>query len=87
MERNSIVVENEEAIGEYFELRQLLSEKSADFRAVITHPTYALPFLNAGRLVEVREGEKDFGWAVVVGYNKIVNQKVKTVALSGLGRG
>ncbi len=80
-ERDSIVIENEDMISEYYELRQLLSEKSADFRAVITHPTYALPFLNAGRLVEIREGNKDFGWGVVVGYNKIINPKVRTFLL------
>lgn len=61
----------------------MLAEKAADFRAVITHPTYALPFLNAGRLVEIREGDKDFGWGVVLGYNKIVNQKVFPTALRG----
>ena len=76
-ERDSIVIEDEEDIKEYFELRQLLKEKGADFRDVITHPTYSLPFLNAGRLVEVKDGDHDFGWGVVIAYNKIVNQKVR----------
>lgn len=76
IDRDSIVLENEDEVGEYYELRQLLSENGADFCAVITHPTYALPFLNAGRLVEVREGDKDFGWGIVVGYNKIINPRV-----------
>ncbi|ORX33502.1 putative ATP-dependent RNA helicase [Kockovaella imperatae] len=74
-ERDAIVVEDEENIKEYYEIRQLLKEKGQDFQAVITHPTYALPFLNAGRLVEIKDGDRDFGWGVVVAYNKVVNQK------------
>jgi ATP-dependent RNA helicase DOB1 len=77
-ERDLIKIEDEEGIKEYYELRQLLKEKGADFQAVITHPTYALPFLNAGRLVEIRDGDKDFGWGVVVAYNKVINPKVRT---------
>jgi ATP-dependent RNA helicase DOB1 len=61
-------------------LRQLLKEKAHDFQAVITHPTYALPFLNAGRLVEVRDGDRDFGWGVIIAYNKINNAKVGHVS-------
>jgi ATP-dependent RNA helicase DOB1 len=53
-----------------------LKEKAVDFQAVITHPTYALPFLNAGRLVEIKDGDKDFGWGVVIAYNKVINPKV-----------
>ena len=70
------MIDDEENIKEYYEIRQLLKEKAQDFQSVITHPTYALPFLNAGRLVEVRDGDKDFGWGVVVAYNKVINPKV-----------
>jgi ATP-dependent RNA helicase DOB1 len=54
----------------------VLQEKGDDFRAVITHPTYSLPFLNTGRLIEIKDGEKDYGWGVVVAYNKVTSQKV-----------
>lgn len=77
VERDLIKVENEVAIQEYYELRQLLKEKAQDFQAVITHPQYSLPFLNAGRLVEIRDGDKDFGWGVVVAYNKVINPRVR----------
>nr|XP_031861831.1 uncharacterized protein CI109_002660 [Kwoniella shandongensis]KAA5528903.1 hypothetical protein CI109_002660 [Kwoniella shandongensis] len=75
VERDAIVVENEDEIKEYYELRQQLKEKGQDFQAVISHPSYSLRFLQAGRLVEIRDGDKDFGWGVVVAYNKIVNPK------------
>jgi ATP-dependent RNA helicase DOB1 len=75
-ERDAIKVDREDEIKEYYELRQLLKEKGQDFQAVISHPTYSLPFLNPGRLIEVKDGDADFGWGVVVGYNKIINPKV-----------
>ncbi|ORY25352.1 rRNA-processing arch domain-domain-containing protein [Naematelia encephala] len=76
-ERDAIKIEGEDEVAEYYELRQVLKDKGNDFRAVITHPTYVLPFLNTGRLVEIKDGDKDFGWGVVLGYNKIVNPKGK----------
>ncbi|OCF59139.1 ATP-dependent RNA helicase DOB1 [Kwoniella mangroviensis CBS 10435] len=76
--RDAIVVEKEDEISEYYELRQQLKEKGQDFQAVISHPSYSLKFLQAGRLVEIRDGDKDFGWCVVVAYNKVVNPKGRT---------
>ncbi|GFZ49054.1 Hydrolase acting on acid anhydrides to facilitate cellular and subcellular movement [Saitozyma sp. JCM 24511] len=81
-ERDAIKVEKEDEIAEYYELRQLLKDKGQDFQAVITHPTYALPFLNAGRLVEVKDGDKDFGWGVVVAFNKIIPPKGRPPVVS-----
>lgn len=75
-ERDTIKIEREEEIDEYWELRKVLQEKGDDFRSVITHPAYSLPFLNQGRLVEIKDGDKDYGWGVVVAYNKITSQKV-----------
>jgi ATP-dependent RNA helicase DOB1 len=48
----------------------------SDFREVITHPTYALPFLQPGRLVKVKYQNLDFGWGVVVNFEKRVTPKV-----------
>ncbi|WVR04355.1 hypothetical protein IAU60_001356 [Kwoniella sp. DSM 27419] len=77
-ERDAIEVEKEDEIKEYYEIRQQLKEKGQDFQAVITHPTYSLRFLQAGRMVEIKDGEKDFGWGVVVAFNKVVNPKGRT---------
>lgn len=60
----------------------MLKEKGQDFQAVISHPTYALPFLNPGRLVEVKDGDVEFGWGIVVAYNKIINPKVSRSHMS-----
>ena len=49
----------------------------ADFREVITHPSYSLPFLQAGRLVKVKCEKLDFGWGVIVNYQKRLPPKVR----------
>lgn len=77
VERDSITIEGEDDIAEYYELRDQLQQLESDFKSVITHPTYVLPFLQPGRMVEVRDGDRDFGWAVVVAYNKVQNQRGK----------
>jgi ATP-dependent RNA helicase DOB1 len=71
-----IKIEREDEISEYYDLRQVLKEKGDDFRAVITHPTYSLPFIQPGRLVEIKDGDKEYGWGAVVAYNKATNQRV-----------
>ena len=44
----------EKQIEEYFEIRRQLDVLARDFREVVTHPTYVLPFLQSGRLVRVK---------------------------------
>ncbi|EIN05504.1 antiviral helicase [Punctularia strigosozonata HHB-11173 SS5] len=68
--RDAIVVEDEKAIAEYYQCRQQLDQMSADFREVVTHPTYSLPFLQPGRLVKVKHKDLDFGWGIIINYQK-----------------
>ena len=48
----------------------------ADLREVITHPTYSLPFLQPGRLVKIKHQQFDFGWGIIVNYQKRIPPKV-----------
>lgn len=48
-----------------------------DFRDVITHPTYSLPFLQPGRLVKIKYQNLDFGWGVIINYQKRLPPKVR----------
>ncbi|EKM53323.1 uncharacterized protein PHACADRAFT_259600 [Phanerochaete carnosa HHB-10118-sp] len=66
----SIVVSDEELVSEYYEYRQQLDQMAADFREVITHPSYSLPFLQPGRLVKIKYQDLDFGWGVIINYQK-----------------
>ncbi|KZW01328.1 antiviral helicase [Exidia glandulosa HHB12029] len=73
-----IKVEDEAQIKDYYELRQQLDVLQSDFRDVITHPTYCLPFLQVGRLVKVKHEDLDFGWGVVINYQKRLPPKGKS---------
>jgi ATP-dependent RNA helicase DOB1 len=72
----SIVIPDEESVAQYYEYRQQLDQMSNDFREVIHHPSYSLPFLQPGRLVKVKHKDLDFGWGVVITYQKRVSSKV-----------
>jgi len=64
------VIPDEALVSQYYEYRHQLDQLVADFREVITHPTYSLPFLQPGRLVRVKYEKLDFGWGVIVNYQK-----------------
>uniref|UniRef100_A0A0K3CKK7 BY PROTMAP: gi/647394422/emb/CDR35651.1/ RHTO0S01e04082g1_1 [Rhodosporidium toruloides] n=1 Tax=Rhodotorula toruloides TaxID=5286 RepID=A0A0K3CKK7_RHOTO len=76
-QRASIVIPDEDNIADYYDLRQQLDILNKDLRDVLNHPTYALPFLQPGRLVRVKHEDLDFGWGVVVNYQKRVGAKGK----------
>lgn len=83
-ERDALEVPREDEISSYYELRRQLEICRQDFRDVTNHPSYAVPFLQPGRLVKVRvdpevkpdsegkpaEASMDFGWGVVVNFQK-----------------
>lgn len=74
----SIVIPDEELIADYYDYRQQLEQMANDFREVITHPTYSLPFLQPGRLVKFKYQKLDFGWGVVINYQKRAQPKVSS---------
>ncbi|GAA5942156.1 ATP-dependent RNA helicase MTR4 [Sporobolomyces koalae] len=76
-QRASIVIPDEDNVADYYDLRQQLDILNKDLRDVLNHPTYALPFLQPGRLVRVKHDDMDFGWGVVVNYQKRVGTKGK----------
>ncbi|GAA5943318.1 hypothetical protein JCM3775_002617 [Rhodotorula graminis] len=79
-QRAAIVIPDEDNIADYYDLRQQLDILNRDLRDVLNHPTYALPFLQPGRLVRVKHDDLDFGWGVVVNYQKRVGAKGKPLA-------
>lgn len=76
-EKNSIVVEREEEIAGYYEIRKQIDTYTQDVRDVMNHPTYALPFLQPGRLARIKYDNMDFGWGVVVSYSKVSSKGKK----------
>jgi len=78
-EEATMVIPEEELIRDYYDLRQQLDSLRDDFRDVITHPTYALPYLQLGRLVTIKHESLDFGWGVVISFQKRLPPKGKPV--------
>ncbi|KIY47752.1 antiviral helicase [Fistulina hepatica ATCC 64428] len=81
-ERDSITVPDEASVAEYYDWRTQLDQMNADVSEIISHPTYALPFLQPGRLVQVKtrkgldkSAQLDFGWGVVINYQKRIPPK------------
>ncbi|KAG0204721.1 ATP-dependent RNA helicase mtr4 [Mortierella sp. GBA30] len=72
-----IQLEDEESIATYHEIREQLSTMRRDIRAVINHPTHALPYMQPGRVVKVSYEEQDFGWGIVSGYTRKMPSIVK----------
>ncbi|KAF5390934.1 hypothetical protein D9757_003924 [Collybiopsis confluens] len=68
--KDAMSIPDEERVAEYYEHRQQIDLMSADFREVITHPTYSLPFLKPGRLVKVKHKHHNFGWGIVINFSK-----------------
>jgi ATP-dependent RNA helicase DOB1 len=74
VKRDAIVIGvDEEGIGEravrdYCRLRDVAEKLRVEIRDVVHKPQYAVPFLQPGRLVRIRElkTRNDFGWGVVV---------------------
>ncbi|KAF8908086.1 rRNA-processing arch domain-containing protein [Gymnopilus junonius] len=77
-QRNKTTIPDEELVSQYYDYRQQLDQMNSDFHDVITHPTYALPFLQPGRLVKVKHQKLDFGWGIVINYEKRLAPKNKS---------
>lgn len=74
-ELQAAIVPDEKRTTEYFTMQRRLHELERDQKEVITHPSYALQFLQTGRLVHIKHGDLDFGWGIVVRYQKRVAAK------------
>ncbi|RKP26080.1 rRNA-processing arch domain-containing protein [Syncephalis pseudoplumigaleata] len=75
--RDAIQIEDEATVAEYYDLRQQIEAFKLDIRAIMHHPQHVLRFLQAGRLIRVRDGDDDFGWGVIINYQKVPVQKGK----------
>lgn len=74
-QKAAMSIAHEDEIADYYNIRQQLDILNKDLHDVLCHPTYALPFLQPGRLVRIQHGEQDWGWGVVVNYQKRMGPK------------
>lgn len=71
-----MVIADEKEVAEYYAVRKQLDQMAADFREIVTHPSYSIPFLQPGRLVKIKYRQLDFGWGVICNYQKRLPPKV-----------
>eukprot|EP00741_Cyanophora_paradoxa_P014004 tig00020723_g13518.t1 len=69
-ERDAVVVPGEETVAEYAAVLKQFADIAAEIREWTTKPLYALPFLQPGRLVRVKDARNDWGWGVVINFTK-----------------
>ncbi|XP_046332583.1 exosome RNA helicase MTR4-like [Haliotis rufescens] len=74
----SMKIQNEDQVASYFKIRQQLDNLGHDMMHFIQKPAYLLPFLQPGRLVKVKNKEDDFGWGVVINFQKKMDQSKAT---------
>jgi ATP-dependent RNA helicase DOB1 len=79
--QKNIQIPDEALVSQYYEYRQQLDTMASDFREIVTHPAYSLPFMRPGRLVKVKHGKLDFGWGIVVNYQKRLPPKVSSALM------
>lgn len=80
-EHDAIQVEDEDQVAAYHQIRSQLEALREDFRKVVHHQAYSLPFMQPGRLVRVRDGAADYGWCVVVNLQKRAARPGKDTAV------
>jgi len=51
---SQIIIDDEENIEEYYDIYKQLDIYREDFKSVVNHPAYILPFLQSGRLVHIK---------------------------------
>eukprot|EP00794_Sanderia_malayensis_P007825 gene7825-8674_t len=73
--RNAVVIPKEEAVMSYYKIRQQLERLGKDMLKFVHQPKYCLPYLQPGRVVQVKDGDNDFGWGCVINFQKKSNQK------------
>lgn len=81
-ERDSIHIEEEDSLENYYSLLQQYRSLKNDVRDIVFSPRYCLPFLQPGRLVCVRCGNNDENalplstednvtWGVIVNFQRL----------------
>ena len=75
---SEIRIANEEEVSSYHRLREQLHDLGKQFQAWLVKPQFAVPFMQPGRLVSIKHGEKDFGLGVIVNFKKITPKESKS---------
>ncbi|PKA61739.1 DEAD-box ATP-dependent RNA helicase ISE2, chloroplastic [Apostasia shenzhenica] len=80
-ERDSIVIEEEDSLKDYYNLLQQYNDLKKDAREIVLSPKYSLPFLQSGRIVSLLDTtdhrkapfttEDQKAWGIIVNFQKV----------------
>ncbi|KAG6499426.1 DExH-box ATP-dependent RNA helicase DExH9-like [Zingiber officinale] len=81
IERDSMVIEEEESLKDYYNLLEQYRSLKNDVRDIVFTPKYCLPFLQPGRLVKIRllgddkmpsfSTEEQVTWGVILNFERV----------------
>eukprot|EP01027_Heterolobosea_sp_BB2_P015582 GEZU01022297.1.p1 GENE.GEZU01022297.1~~GEZU01022297.1.p1 ORF type:complete len:800 (-),score=347.82 GEZU01022297.1:147-2546(-) len=74
-----IEIREEDQVAEYYDLKQELLVLREEIRKEIIKPIHCLPFIQPGRLIRVQDGEDDWGWGVVVNFQRKSDKNAKSI--------
>lgn len=74
---NDIKIADEDIALNYYRIRQQLNKLATQLEEFVHKPKYCLQFLQPGRLAKVSNGSDDFGWGVIINFEK--SKKTKSV--------
>jgi len=77
-EEAKITVPDHDLVEGYFRTQQKIDKLLVERHAIFSKPNYIIRYLTPGRLVRIRNGADDFGWAVFLSYKKQENLKDPT---------
>lgn len=92
-ERDSIIIEEEDSLENYYNLIQQYKSLKKDVRDIVFSPRYCLPFLQPGRLVciqctKTEDTAPSFSlkdettWAVIINFERVKGPGGKSLNLS-----
>ncbi|CAN6198182.1 unnamed protein product [Urochloa humidicola] len=79
-DRNSIVIEEEESLKDYYDLLQQYKSLNKDVRDIVLSPKHVLPFLQPGRLVRLQCStdeaatfsiDENVTWGIIINFEKV----------------
>jgi len=77
-----LVIPDEPLVSEYYHLRTQLEKLKKAMRDAVNMPVHIMEFLQAGRLVKIVDGKTDWGWGIVVNFQRKRDAHGKTSATS-----
>merc|ERR1712195_386487 len=67
---DAIAIPDETVIAAYVSIESSIAQLKQQMRNIINTPQHALPFLQAGRVLRVRDDAGNVGWGTVLNFKK-----------------